>query len=221
MSAAESVPEGGGNGAPVMRVLLWGLLAGVLGAVIVAAIWSRSWSRTGVESELPVLAHVPPFELVNRDGRTVSLDDLSGTPWIANFIFTRCGGACPRMTERMRHLGSTLGRLGVVRRVSFSVDPTYDTPEVMAAYAATYSISDPGWYFLTGDREPIYELIRDGFLLAVDSEPPPEIVRAEEPIVHSSRFVLVDAAGAIRGYYESTEPGKLDELLRDVETLVR
>ena len=85
---------------------------------------------------------------------------------------------------------------------------------VLAAYASTYSITDPSWYFLTGDRAPIYDLVRDGFLLAVDSDPPAEMVTADEPIVHSSRFVLVDGRGRIRGYYESTEPGEFNSIMQ-------
>lgn len=197
---------------PFARATLWGLLAACLLAVAVGALFGRRWA--GLEGEAPApLGALPAFRLTGSDGRTVSLGDLAGRPWVADLIFTRCGGTCPRLTSAMRRLGPELAPR--VRRVSISVDPAHDTPEVLARYAATFGITDPDWLFLTGPREEVLRLCREGFRLAVDDAPAPGTTSAEEPILHSTRFVLVDARGRVRGYYDGLSEEGLRALVQD------
>jgi protein SCO1/2 len=193
------------------RVLLWGLL--VLTLIVIAA---AAVLRTGRPEPPPVLGSVPEFTLVNRDGRTIRREDLAGAPWIADFIFTRCPASCPMMTSRMARLERDLPRDLDVRLVSISVDPEHDTPEILQRYAASYK-APPHWLFLTGDGEEIYRLSREGFKLGVDQAP--EGIETAEPILHSTRFVLVDGEGRIRGYYDAFDEESMKKLLRDLETL--
>ena len=188
----------------------------VLGAVTVAAILSRL-GPSG--PELPVLGEVPPFELTGHWGETITLEDLEGAPWVVDFIFTRCALSCPMMTTRMAELDETLptGEQGV-RLVSISVDPEHDRPEVLAEYAEAFGASER-WHFLTGTEEEILELAIRGFKLGVNPDPPPEMVDPDEPILHSTRFVLVDGEGRIRGYYDGMSADGVQELERDVVTL--
>ncbi|HEX5758090.1 MAG TPA: SCO family protein [Thermoanaerobaculia bacterium] len=200
------------------RVPLWGILVLALAGVGGAAVWSRLAGGAGAAGP-PVLAQVPDFALTNRDGRTVTRADLAGRPWVADFVFTRCAASCPRTTERMASLGQ--GRQAPpFLRVSFTVDPEHDTPEVLARYAEAYAAPDD-WLFLTGPAAEIYPLVRRGFLLAVEPSPPPGTASAEEPILHSNRFVLVDGAGRIRGYYDAFDKEAMDRLRQDAGALGR
>lgn len=201
--------------APLLRRALWALLIAVIAAVAVAFLMAGRWTGGGDEPP-PVIATLPDFELVNRDGSVVTRADLAGAPWIADLIFTRCSFSCPRMTERMKGLGAVVERHGSARRVSLSVDPVFDTPEVLATYAAAHGVKDPDWLFLTGEVEKIRSLALEGFLLPFDDAPPPE---ATEPILHSTRFVLVDAESRIRGYYDAFLEGDLQRLVRDLRAL--
>jgi len=167
----------------------------------------------------PEYSLLPDFAFVDQAGRPVDLESLAGAPWIADFIFTRCRGVCPRMTEAMRRLDGPLAARPEVRRVSISVDPEYDSPSVLTAYAAKYGITDPGWLFLTGEREAIHHLAVHGFKLAVDDDPPAGTANADEPILHSTRFVLVDGGGRIRGYYDAFDPESESALLMDLAAL--
>ncbi|MGH9363599.1 MAG: SCO family protein [Thermoanaerobaculia bacterium] len=200
------------------RFLVWGVLALALVGIGGAAVWNRlARGREGAPP--PVLAQVPDFALTNRDGRTVTRADLAGRPWVADFVFTRCAASCPRMTEQMARLGH--GREAPpFRRVSFTVDPEHDTPEVLARYAERYAAPED-WLFLTGPAVAVYPLVREGFLLAVEPSPPPGTATAAEPILHSNRFVLVDAEGRIRGYYDAFDEEAMDRLRRDVAALSR
>ena len=130
------------------RILLWGVLVAVLLAV---AVWALRSRLTG--PDLPILGQVTPFSLTDHRGETITLDDLAGAPWIADFIFTRCGLSCPLMTTRMAELDDE--RVAPeVRLVSISVDPENDTPHVMKEYLKRYR-AKPGWDFLTGSRADI------------------------------------------------------------------
>jgi protein SCO1/2 len=199
------------DGMTLRRGLLWGILVAALLVVAGAAAWQI---LNGPEPP-PVLGEVPGFTLTNRDGRTVRRADLAGAPWIADFIFTRCGAACPMMSLRMARLERELPRDLGVRFVSFSVDPEHDTPKVLEEYAESFGA--PGrWLFLTGDKRAIHRLSKEGFKLAVDDTTP---VNEDEPILHSTRFVLVDGDGRIRGYYEAFDEEALKKLARDLEAL--
>lgn len=157
-----------------------------------------------------VLAELPRFELTERNGSTVTLGDLAGAPWVADFIFTRCAIYCPRLTVRMKELRQVLPPR--VKSVSFSVDPHHDTPEVLAEYARQWGIEGRDWLFLTGTRQTMWQLIREGFLQPVEETP--EVEGA--PILHSNRFVLVDARGRMRGLYDAFDETAFDRLLADL-----
>lgn len=200
---------------PLRRGLLWAVLVLALVGVGIAAFLETR------QSPLPRLGIVPDFRLINRDGRTVGKSQLVGAPWVADFIFTHCPSSCPLLTERMARFERSLPPDLPVRFVSFSVDPERDTPAVLQAYAAKYQ-APARWLFLTGEREAIYRLSRDGFRLAIDPSPPPPPQPTDtpgEPILHSTRFVLVDGAGHIRGYYGALQPDELERLRRDLRSL--
>ena len=199
------------------RRLLWAVLIAALAGIVFSAISSRlALGRPGTPP--PILGQVPEFELTNRNGRRVGPSDLAGTPWIADFIFTRCPTSCPLMSDRMARLERELPpRIGA-RLVSFSVDPEHDTPQVLETYAEKFAAPEH-WWFLTGDREAMYDLIKNGFHLALDPNPPPSPEGVVEPIVHSTRFVLVDAQGTIRGYYDAFDEASIKKLKKDLEAL--
>lgn len=198
------------------RGLLWGLLVAALLAVTAAALVQRLRRP----EPPPILGQLPEFILTNRDGRPVSLGDLSGTPWVADFVFTRCPASCPMMTARMARLGRDLPKGLPVRFVSISVDPDNDTPEVLERYAQSFAAPE-SWLFLTGTREQILHLTTKGFLLGLEMDPPPAPpgITAPEPILHSTRFVLVDGEGRIRGYYEAFDEEAMKRLEADLGAL--
>jgi protein SCO1/2 len=203
---------------------IWGGFLLAVAAVIGGGVWmglGRRSAPVGDGSRLPVLGTVPEFVLTERSGRTVSKADLSGTPWVANFIFTSCGGVCPLLSNRMAQLQRSLAAHGLgVRSVSFSVDPARDTPQVLRDYAARYNADEKNWLFLTGPRRELYGLISDGFHLAVAERSPEEAARyPDELITHSDRFVLVDAEGRIRAYYHGADAEVVAQVLRDATAL--
>ncbi len=208
-------PAGTGRrGPPPVRVALWSVLVLALVTVAAATVWSAL--RREAAGPLPVLGQVPPFELTGRDGRSVTLADLAGRPFVVDFIFTRCVSSCPLMTAAMSKVGKGLEEGRDFRRVSVSVDPAYDTPAVLASYAETHH-APASWWFLTGRPQEVMDLMGGGFHLAVE----PATGDPRNPIAHSTRLVLVDGKGRIRGYYQGLDAGDLARLGRDLRHLAR
>ena len=158
---------------------------------------------------------VPRFELVNQNGQPFGSAQLAGKIWVADFIYTSCPGPCPMISMRMGELQKPLEKTDV-HLVSFSVDPEKDTPQVLLKYAENLRAEPNRWDFLTGPKSAIYKLSHDGFKLAISDG-------SEEAgiPVHSTRMVLVDRHGQIRGYYESTDPEGMTKLLADTNHLLR
>lgn len=160
---------------------------------------------------LPVLTQLPDFRLIERSGQHLGLADLKGKVWIADFIFTRCPGPCPRMSSRMASLQRDLRSEEGLRLVSISVDPEFDTREVLARYAAQYQAEDGRWLFLTGDKTAIHHLAKSGFLVG----------GVDDVTLHTTRFVLIDRQGRVRGYYSSGDEEDLRKLENDARALLR
>lgn len=162
---------------------------------------------------LPVFATLADFTLTDQADAPFPAEKLRGHVWIANFIFTRCPTICPLFTEKMARLTGKTN--SAVRFVSFSVDPEYDTPTVLAAYAKDHHAN---WTFLTGPIDEIKRTVVDGMKISVERNP-----NATDPgssIFHGTHFVLVDAALRVRGYYGSSDEAEIARLIEDSDRLV-
>lgn len=175
-------------------------------------------SRTSTPPATPlVLSTIPEFRFTNEAGAPFGTAELAGKPWIANFIFTRCPTICPMFTAKMADVQTRVKADKLdVHLVSFSVDPAFDSPAVLAAYAKEHGADPATWTFLTGDPEAIRNAIVTG--LKVAAQP----VGADQDLAsvfHGSHFVLVDAQGRIRGYYDSADADATDRMLADLRRL--
>jgi len=105
---------------------------------------------------------VPDVTLVNQRGENVDLKSVldPGAPVALNFVFTTCTTICPVMTATFSRLQRELGDDAAdLHLVSISIDPEYDTPPVLGAYARKYG-ADTQWQFLTGGRTEIAEVLQ-------------------------------------------------------------
>ena len=164
---------------------------------------------------LPVYGNVGQFSLTNQLDQTFGSANLAGKIWIADFVFTNCKGPCPIISSRMSELQKPLGNTDV-HLVSFTVDPETDTPPVLRGYADKLKAQPDRWDFLTGPKSAIYDLSVKAFKLAAAEE-------GDQPgqPVHSTRFVLVDRHGDIRGYYDALAPDAVTKVVADASHLLR
>jgi protein SCO1/2 len=170
-------------------------------------------------SELKKFAVVPAFALTERSGKPVTNSSLAGKIWIADFIYTTCPGPCPLITANMAKIQDAVAHDPQVQLVSFTVDPDTDTPAVLAKYADQYKADPDRWWFLTGPKKPLFDLIQNGFLQVVqdNSGAPPE--PGQFKVTHSTYMALVDGDGNVRGFYDGVGADGRTQMLHDIKVL--
>ncbi len=155
------------------------------------------------------------FKLTNQLAKEFKFPADSHRITIVNFFYSRCTSFCPAMNKQMNQFAETFGRNRLMRFISFSVDPDYDTPEVLSAYAKTNGFKSVKWDFVTGPKDLIYDLSKNDFLL--DALPDPA---NPDNVIHSSMFVLLDPQKRIRGYYNSLNKEQMDKLSDEIKVLI-
>lgn len=161
---------------------------------------------------------VPAFSFINQDGKTITNKDYEGKVYVIEFFFTTCPTICPRMNANLIQIQNTFKDFENFGVASFTINPDYDTSDVLKKYAEHYGVTNPNWHLMTGDKETIYKLSNQGF----------NLYTAEEENVaggfeHSGNFALIDKNGFIRSrkddfgnpiiYYRgiTSEEEKVDE----------
>ena len=177
--------------------------------VLLLLVIFNSCVKAPVAEPLPVLSEVPAFELTDSGGKPFSREQLKGKVWVADFIFTTCAGPCPIMSKNLAGIQRSYLLEQGIDFVSVSVNPEYDSPAVLTEYARRFKADTGRWHFLTGPREKIQDLALTGF----------KIGSKENPIFHSTFFILVDGNFNIRGYYEGTNKEKIRQLFKDIARL--
>jgi protein SCO1/2 len=158
-----------------------------------------------------IMGELPDFSLTNQDRKLVGRSDLLERVNIVNFVFTQCDGPCPALTSQMTRLQKDWVSVLDVQFVSITVDPERDSPDVLSRYVVKQGLDTSRWHFLTGEKDRIHDLIRNGFRTEIgESDGPHEIA-------HSLRFALVDRMGRIRAYLD----GKSEDLTSDVRPMVK
>ena len=196
---------------------LWkATLIGMPIVTLLLLLWLRQLEVTALrQRNVSSYGSVPEFQLINQDGKQFGSSDLRGKIWIADFVYTTCPGPCPMISSRMSELQKPFKKTDV-HLISFTVDPAKDTPEVLRTYAERLAAEPGRWDFLTGPQSTIYNLSRNGFKLAVSDGSD-----AKGIPVHSTRMILVDRHGEIRGYYDAAEADAITKLVADTTHLLR
>jgi protein SCO1/2 len=171
------------------------------------------------EEPLPHLGQVPHFSLVDQGGVAYDSSRLLGAPHLVSFMFTRCPSICPRVTAKKKEI-LTLAKAQRKRLelVSISIDGENDTPAVLAAYAKKHALDLTAWSLLTGDATEVRTHAEESFKIAVSGKA--DASKADFGLSHGSHLVLVDEAGAIRGYYPSMDAETPARLIADLDRLL-
>jgi len=136
---------------------------------------------------------VPEFNFVNQNGELVSNNDYIGKVYIVEFFFTTCTTICPVMNTNLIHIQNSFTKFSDFGIASFSINPEYDTVDILNQYANKNGIVNSNWNLMTGDRSEIYKLANDGFNLYTAASS--DFIDGFE---HSGYFALIDKQGFIR-----------------------
>lgn len=167
----------------------------------------------GYNIETNMARDIEPFEFTTQDNETLSHEDLEGEWWIADMIFTNCTTVCLPMSTNMSLLQDKIQEENLdVKLVSFSVDPDYDTPEVLSEYADEYDVDLDSWAFLTGyDFDTIKEISIKSFQSPL-LEPP----EGDDQFTHGTSFYLVSPEGEVLKKYNGVESSETDIIMGDL-----
>ena len=159
---------------------------------------------------------IPAFQLVDQTGTPFESQKISGKICIVDFFYSTCPSTCPGLNSRLSSLHKRLEGNASVQLLSISTDPEKDTPAVLQEYAKRFG-ADSRWLFLTGQKQLIYKLANEGFKLSLTETP-----GAAEPITHSTKLILLDKNGWVRGFYDAIGEGAEgveEKLLSDIKKL--
>lgn len=188
----------------------------VIGAALLVAI--RPLQNAARSAPEP-LARVGEWELLGHAGGAFGAADLRGKVWIANFMFTRCPSVCPELTRKLRDVTERFSAEEGMAFVSFSVDPEFDTPEVLRNYRVKSGIQDPRWTFVTGPLETVHTLLTTKMLQHVGEKEPVDPQSELFDISHVARFALFDQNGDLRAMAD-TDPAGLARLVSAAKLLL-
>jgi protein SCO1 len=157
---------------------------------------------------------IPPFSFINQDGKVVTDTTFDGI-YVADFFFTTCPTICPKMKKELLRVYEAFKTEPRVKILSHTIDPEYDTVEVLHEYASRLQVTSNKWHFVTGNKDSIYGMA-DYYMVSAEEAP-------NEPggYVHSGALILVDEQKYIRGIYDGTKPEEVDQLIKDIPILLR
>jgi protein SCO1/2 len=182
-------------------LLLFGLMA------LAFVLWLSKIAGVQQVRPLPVIGPVADFTLTNQDDKVTTLADLTNRVWVADIIFTRCAGPCPRLTVQMKSLQDKLPAASNARLVTLTTDPEFDTPAVMKKLGERAGADFNRWRFLTGSKREIAQLASGSLKL---SAVPVKLEEQKDPadlFIHATLFVVVDKHARLRAYFETGGEG--------------
>lgn len=169
--------------------------------------------------EVGIGHRIGDFSLLNQKGETITLDDVKGKVFVAEYFFTTCQSICPKMTAQMTRVQKKFKGNNDFKMLSFTVYPEHDTVEVMKEYAEKHKAIEGQWHFLTGNKEELYHLARNSFFVLKPAEAA-NLGDAGSDFIHTNNFVLVDQELRIRGYYDGTNISEVNVLMEDIQILL-
>lgn len=157
------------------------------------------------------------FAFYNQDSALITDETVAGKVYVADFFFTSCPSICIPMAKQMLRVYDKYGDHPDFLILSHSLDPEFDTVPVLKQYASGLGMeTDGSWHFLTGGNTDVFELGEKQYFVTAKQDQ-----QAPGGVLHSGAFILVDQQGRIRGVYDGTNPAKVDQMMLDVERLLK
>lgn len=204
---------------------------------------TKDYLGTGNSSKLAVLVQeVPAFKFTNQNGDSVTQAKTDGKVYVAEYFFTTCRGICPRMNANMRRVFDAYKNNPEVVLLSHTCMPEIDSVSVLKGYEqwmingeltkkadGSYRINhpkdslgniiNPNWFFLTGDKQKLYDMARHGYL--IDNGKPDSTQSINEQFIHTQFWALVDRHRRVRGIYDGLKEDEVQQIIKDIDVLLK
>ncbi len=181
-----------------------GLVFGLLGLAYILSFAEMGHAH---KIPLPVFGQISDFTLTNQNGQLTTLADLTNHVWVADIVFTRCAGPCPRMTAQMKLLQDLLPSTSTAKLVTLTTDPDFDSPQILKRYGDRFGADSNRWTFLTGTKLEIASLGSGSLKLATVPVKLEDQKSVADLFIHTTIFVLVDKHAQLRGIFETGGDG--------------
>ena len=157
---------------------------------------------------------IAKFKFVDQDSNIVTNDTFRDQIYVADFFFTSCRTICPIMKTQMLRVYEATEDISDIKLLSHSIDPEYDTVQLLHSFAERLGVSSDRWHFVTGEKDSIYKIAQTSyFATAMEDKSEPD------GFIHSGAFLLIDKEGRIRGKYDGTKEEDVNRLLVDIGRL--
>ena len=154
------------------------------------------------------------FKATTQEEADFAVEDMEGKVWLADFIFTSCNTVCPPMTRNMAQIQDQLQEKDIdAEIVSFSVDPTVDSPDELKEFGNKYGVDYSNWTFVTGyTQEEIQNFAQESF------KAPVQKTEGNDQVTHGTSFYLVGKDGNVLKKYRGDTDVPYDQIIEDVKT---
>jgi protein SCO1/2 len=181
---------------------------------------SLSFTKGFFDVKLPVMSYVQDFSFTDQNGQTVTGKTVQGDIYVTNYFFTTCKGICPKMNFNLKGVYDKFKEHKDFAVISHSSMPETDSVPLLKAYEEKMLPDDHNnpakWYFVTGDKDSLYKMARQSYLL---DNPNNNSVNINEAFIHTQFIALVDKQKRVRGIYDGLKPTELARLETDIQKL--
>lgn len=150
------------------------------------------------------------FKALNQQSDSIKFPADSNQITVFNFFYTRCPSSCTAMNKEMEKVAKQYANNRLMRFITISVDPEYDTPEILSQYSRQFTLVNKKWEFINADKDLVFSMAREDFLVDAIAD-----TSQKFNIIHSPMLILVDPQKRIRGYYDSSRGNEQTALLID------
>lgn len=170
--------------------------------------------------KLPVLTYVQDFSFIDQDGKVLTQKDVAGKVYVAEYFFTTCKGICPIMNLNMQKVDSEFRNEKEFAIISHTCMPEVDSVPLLKEYESKMLKGKPNsnWHFVTGDKDSLYKIARQSYLLDNDKN---NSVNIKDQFIHTQFFALVDKQRRLRGIYDALKKEDLDKMSLDIKGLLK
>ena len=183
---------------------------------------------------------VAAFNFTDQNGKAFSQKETDNKVYVTEYFFTTCEGICPKMNANMRRVFDKYKDNKDFLILSHTCQPEVDSIPLLKAYErkmingtlekradgsfnvkdaadSSAAITNPNWFFVTGDKAELYNMARQSYLI---DNGKPDTTQIKDQFIHTQFFALVDKNRRVRAIYDGLKENEIQKLMGDIDALL-